>query len=196
MTEADYLAVYVRTDARHCSVEALGDLEYPGDLNKCIPLASTFPNGLKVDLDPGAGDMVTDFVNNSFRVLIASQKARAILESEGVERRIVEYLPIVLRDKRRKPLKGPFFVVNVLASVPCFDWKRSTYQTYPNKPRKISPSSLTVLHVVPEAIPPDAKLFRVDEVKRELVVRADLLERIKREGCEGLCVVPMGEERI
>jgi len=196
MTERDYLALHLRTDPRFCSVKELGDLQNEGDLTKAVPLAHTFPESLQVDLSPKGGDMITDFVSNIFRILIVSQKARSILEDEGIRGDQVEYLPIALRDKRKKPLKESFFIVNVLRAVDCFDWKRSVYKTYKNSPREISSASLEVLHVLPEAIPGDAKLLRLGELRRELILRADLLERLKREGCDGLSVIEMGKERI
>jgi hypothetical protein len=196
MTERDYLALYLQTDPRFCSVEELGDLQNEGDLTKAIPMAERLPNGLQADLAQCGGDMITDFVDNIFRILIVSQKARSILEDEGTKGDQVEYLPIALRDKRQKPLKEPFFVVNLLRTIDCFDWKRSVYKTYKGCPREISSASLRVLHVLPEAIPEDAKLFRLGELRREIILRADLLERLKREGCDGLSVIEMGKERI
>jgi hypothetical protein len=196
VTEQDYSAVHIPKDPRFCLVEQLGDLEDEGALSEAIPFAKRFPKKLVVDLAPDGGDMITDFVNNIFRILIASRKAREILEAEGIIGDQVEYLPLTLRDRRRKQIKEPFFIVNTLRTVDCFDWKRSVYKTYTTNPREISPASLRVLHVTPDTIPEDAKLFRMGELREEIIVRADLVDRLKREGCEGLAVAAMGQRRI
>lgn len=197
MTEKDYVAVYVQTDPRFCYVDFLGDLENQGDFSDAVPRKHQFPAGLKVDLSPDGGDMITDFVNNGERILIASRRAKDLLEKEGIGAKAAEFLgPIVLRDRRRKAIKEPYYIVNVLTTVECFDWKKSVYETFDNSPREISPVSLEVLHIHAEKVPRGVKLFRIAEIKRELIIRTDLLETLRGAGCEGLCVVPMGEERI
>jgi hypothetical protein len=196
MTENDYLALYIQKDPRFCSVEKLGDFRSEGELAKASPMAHKVPKDLAIDLAQTAGDMITDIVDNIFSILIVSQKARSIMEDEGVRGDRAEYLPIILRDKRGRPIKEPYFIVNVLTVIDCFDWKRSIYKTFKSDPREIMANSIKVLHLVPDAIPKDAKLFRVGEVRRQVVLRADLIERLKNEGCDGLSLVEMGGRRL
>lgn len=192
--DGDYVALGMRTDPRHCFVDQLSDLQLASDLSQALPLADDFPKGFKVDLSPDGGDLVPDVVANAYDILIVSEKAKRVLEREGVGEGDVEYLPIVLRDKRRKAFKEAFFIVNLLTTVDCFDWERSTYKTYDKKPRKLM--TVKVLHVRPEAIPEDAKVFRLGELLNEVILRADLLEHLEKEGCQGPCVLPMGQKRI
>jgi hypothetical protein len=193
-TEVDYAAIGLQKDPRYCCVKDMGDLERPGDLSVARPVGPRFPDGLKVSVAQDCGDLVPDFVDNIFRVLIVSEKARRFLEGEGIGKNRAEYLPIVLGDKRGKSLGEAFFIVNILTAVGCFDWDRSTYKTYKGSPREIM--SVKILHVRAEAIPEDAMLFRVGERLHEIVIRTDLLGRLRAAGCDGLEVIPMGEKRL
>lgn len=151
-----------------------------------------FPAGVELDLAKDGGNLLTDFIENIHSVVIVSAKARAIMEAEGLGEELVQFLPITLRNKRGKKVPEPYFIANALLSPECFDWDRSEYKTFPGK-RKISSTSLRRLHVLEEKLPDTAKFFRVGELKNRLLIRSDLLKRLKAEGCTGISVYAMGE---
>lgn len=45
-----------------------------------------------------------------------------------------------------------------------------------------------------EVIPEDAKFFCLGEQADRLIIRSDLVERLKAEGCTGLSLLAMGDE--
>lgn len=136
--------------------------------------------------------MLCDFVPNLSMALVLSEAATGLLHAEGVEGDdVIEYLPITLLDKRGRPTRAPYFLVNPLLKVACMDEKASEFLK--------SPVNETVLSVerlrLEEArIPPGAKLFRLGECTEVIVIRSDLVQRIQEAGLTGLVVKAQGED--
>jgi hypothetical protein len=186
---------HIRSDSRFCQVENL-DEKYKEyfRLLEAVPMGKTFPASLEVDMAADGGDLVTDFVNNIHTNVMVSEKARAVLEAEGVRDPDVEYLPFFLKNKKGRRLKEQFFIANVLRTVPCFDWKRSEYKTLRNRPKEISRTSLRKLHILEDRVPSDLRFFRMAEFTDPTLIRSDLLERLRAEGCTGMSVIPLGDK--
>ncbi|XDD44677.1 DUF1629 domain-containing protein (plasmid) [Leptospira sp. WS60.C2] len=189
----EYFVFSARTDPRFCSVENLDEkIEEYWLLSECVRMGNRFPKSVVLDLTKDAGDYITDFINNIHSVVIVSQQVKAVFEAEGIGDEKVEYLPIGLRDKKKKRLKEQYFIANALVKVDCFDWKNSTYATYPKKPNKIVFSSLRKLVLREDQIPNDAKFFRLGELTDKILIRSDLLNRLKAEELTGMSVTAMG----
>ena len=149
--------------------------------------------GTTFSLSEDGGDMLCDFVANTSGVLIVSARARAVLEAEEVKgEEQVEYLPFTLKDKRGRPTKGEYFIANILRTVACMDRDKSDFTQSPvTKTKLLGVDNLTV---VPTKIPKDLKLFRLGEYPRVIVIRSDLVKRIKAEKLTGLTVREQGED--
>lgn len=192
MARHEYFTFVINSDTRVGTVENLGDtFEDYWLLNEGAPVGSLYPPKVEVSLTKKAGDMITDFVDNIHSVVIVSEKARAILEQAGLGSDKVEFLPLTLKDRRRKKVPEPYFIANALECIDCFDWERSTYALYPNK-RKVVRTSLEKLHVLEDRIPETATFFRLGELRHTLLIRSDLLEKLNAAGCTGISVAAMG----
>lgn len=158
-------------------------------LSDGIPVASYLPPSTELSLYSGAGDMLTDFVGNPDRVLYVSQRARDLMLQQGLSEDLVEYLPFILVDKRGRRLQEQYFIANPLLRVPCLERSLSKYRLNSDDPNDIG--RIHVLHLV-EDLPQEARLFRVAEFTRLMVIRSDLLETLQHAGLTGLHVQPVG----
>lgn len=188
-----YFTVSSSQDERVIQVHDLPDqVEHYYRLTDAVPVGNLFPPSTVLSVHPRSGDMLTDFIDNSDAVLEVSANAREVLLAHGVGENAAEYLPFILHDKQGRVVKERYFVVNLLHSVACFDLAKSKYKTYPNKPGKIY--GIRSIHLREEQIPPDAKLFRLAEYTRFIIIRSDLVEAIQKAGLTGLAVLPLGAD--
>ncbi|NMO23559.1 hypothetical protein HPC49_53185 [Pyxidicoccus fallax] len=196
MDRLGYFLFSVRRDPRFCEIEEVDEkVEKGWKLANGERMGEFFPSTVELQLAMDGGDWVTDFINNINQVVILSRKARLIFEVEGVGEEQVEYLPFVLKDRRGHVIDDEqFYVANALVKVDCFDWQRSVYKTFSHAPREIIYPSLRRMCLREEAIPEDAKFFRLGEQTDRYIIRSDLVERLKAEGCTGLSLRAMGED--
>lgn len=188
----NFLIVTGSDDPRLAYIENIGSNVYDkSKMTAGVSLKKDFSKATTFNLSEDGGDMLADFVDNTSGVLIASSTARAVLESEGVKDAEAEYLPFTLKDKRGRPTRSEFFVVNLLRKVACMDQDKSDFTQSPvNKTKILGVSSLTV---VSSKIPKDVKLFRLGEHPRVIVIRSNLVKRIKAEKLTGLSFREQGE---
>lgn len=196
MKNYDYYCIRTLSDPKLGRIENIDKrVKKSYNLRKGIPMGNLFPPETKLDIadTPGSGDMLADFLRNIHRSIIISSKVKDILMEEGVDETQVEYLPFILRDKKRRVIKDVrYYVANSLVKVDCMDKENSIYKPDfddPEKARRIS-----ALHVNHDAIPEDAKFFRLGELSRLTLIRSDLLERLKAEGVTGINAFAMGDE--
>ncbi len=189
-----YFTVARSTDERGIRVKDLSyKVERYFELSNAVPVGSrVFPPSTVLSIDPRSGDMLTDFIDNPDAVLYVSANAREVLFAKGVGDTAAEYLPFILHDKQGRVVKEQYFIVNLLRSIPCFDRKRSNFETYPHKPDKIS--LIWSIQLLEEQIPEDAKLFRMAEATDFIIIRSDLWEAIQKAGLTGLEVKALGED--
>jgi hypothetical protein len=158
-------------------------------LSSCVSLKGIISESTTFSLSQEGGDMLTDIVDNISGELIVSSRAREVLESEGVTGDVVEYLPFTLKDKRGRRTKGQFYLANLLLKVDCMDREKSDFSVSDFDGRVLGVDTLKVLN---EKIPPEAKLFRLGEYTRLIVIRSDLVRRINDEKLTGLTVCEQG----
>jgi len=156
-----------------------------------VPLASQFPPTTEIRLSSKSGNRFTDFIYTIARVILASPRAWDLLRAEGVKEEHAEYLPFILKDRKGRVRPEKYGFVNPLLKVPCFDFEKSDYGRLPKEtPGRLA--GITRLHILPEKVPEDAKLFRLAEDTRTTLMRRDLLEKLQAAGMEGLRSLPLG----
>ncbi|MCP3168176.1 imm11 family protein [Myxococcus qinghaiensis] len=193
MARHEYSIFVINNDARVGVIENLDDtFDDYWMLNEGVALGDKYPPKLDLTLSKKGGDMVTDFIDNIHKVVLISEKARGIMEQAGLGPEQVEFLPFTLKDRKRKKVPEPYFIANALQCFDCFDWDRSEYDLYPTK-RKVVSTSLSKLYVLEDKVPKDALFFRLDELKNRILIRSDLLEKLRAAGCDGISVAAMGE---
>lgn len=193
MPELSYSTLLLhREDVRAAYIADISaNFNQSDELTDGVSLKGALSESHTFSLSPKGGDLLGDFIPNISRTLIASSRAREVLESEGVTGDSVEYLPFTLLDKRGRRVKKQFYVVNLLQRVSCMDRKDSDFVGSKIDGEVLTLSSLKLLE---ERIPPEAKLFRLDEFPETLIIRSDLVQRLRDEKLTGFVVRALGED--
>ncbi len=135
------------------------------------PAKGWFPSGVIFDLEKDSGIKVADAIPNTLALLVLSQRLRdALLKELGP--RVVEFLPVRVRNQKKKLVPGPYFVGNVLDSVACMDARKSEFRMNPVLKDQVQ--TFMRLALDERKIPEDKRLFRLGEQMRLVIVRADL----------------------
>lgn len=135
------------------------------------PARGWFPPGVVFDLHKESGLKLADAIPNTLALLVLSQRLRdALLKELGP--RAVEFLPVRVRNQKKKPVPGPYFVANVLDSVACMDARKSQFRMNPVLKDQVQ--TFMRLALDERKIPEDKRLFRLGEQMRLIIVRADL----------------------
>ncbi|WP_095956610.1 imm11 family protein [Corallococcus macrosporus] len=178
-------------DARAVEIVDLPDkVERYFYLHDGVPCASYMPPSAELSLNEGAGDMLTDFIDNPDRVLYVSSRAQEVLASRGLIGGAIELLPFVLLDKRGRRVRDPYAIANPLMRVECLDLERSKCRRRTGGQNQIV--EVKLLHVREDAIPEQAQLFRLAELPKLMVIRSDLLAALQEAGITGVAVHPVG----
>ncbi|KFA88496.1 imm11 family protein [Archangium violaceum] len=152
-------------------------------LKEGVPCKEWFPEGLIFDLSKERGSKLTDSILNTSALLVVSAKLKGILERETLKGTI-EFLPVRLRTPRKKVLDTPYFIANVLGTVACMDAKKSDFTMDTIVKDQVQRFRRLVLQE--KKIPKDAKIFRLAEQSRLILVREDLGQTILDEDCTGM----------
>ena len=178
-------------DARWATVNSFPGITGSHRLSEGVPVGADFPPSVELSLAPNWGSLTTGFLNNTRRLMIAEERAKQFLERQGLDEPSVEYLPFILRNKKGRVVDKQYYVVNPLRKFDCLDRGRSDFRTRADGVTVVVVASMRV-HA--ERIPEDAKLFRLGEKPRIILLRSDLLEGIRAEGFSGVAITAMGEE--
>jgi hypothetical protein len=152
-------------------------------LKKGVPCKDWFPEGLIFDLSKEKGSKLTDSIPNTSALLVVSAKLKGILEKE-TPKGTIEFLSVRLRTPRKKVLDAPYFIANVLGTVACMEAKKSDFTMDSIIKDQVLYFRRLVLQE--KKIPKDAKIFRLAEHSRLILVRDDLGQAIVDEDCTGM----------
>lgn len=158
---------------------AIADWKY----DEGIPLAAGYPAGGSVHFSknfPDARELL-DFQPNTLGSLITSRKVRTVLEQAGVAN--VEYLPVSIENHRGTVVGADYAFANVLGSEAAIDLEKSDYRM--DNLEKDQIDRMRELVLAPQRISPDARLFRLKEMRRTFLVRDDLRQALLAAGVTG-----------
>lgn len=180
-------------DPKACSIERRpAGIVKSWRLKKGMPLGGDLPPTAEFQMDKGAGEWAPDFLDNILSLLMVSAKVRSLLETAGVND--VEYLPFVLLNKKGKAVSRDYCIVNLLGGVDCLNAERSEFDMSAMEPDQIANLYRLNLHL--DKIPPDKKLFRLQQMKHEYIIRSDLLSLLTEHGVTGLTKLDLDTEII
>ena len=146
-----------------------------------IPCADWFPPGQIFKLASGRGIRLADSIPNVLALVFASAKLKALLEKDSDAR--FEFLPIQIRDLKKRIVKAPYHIANLLDIVECVDKKRSDFEMQLIIKDQVDHFRRLVLDE--RKIPKGKKIFRLAEKTRLIIVREDLMQAIRDSGCTG-----------
>ncbi len=193
MSNFKYYIHGLNLDEKVGSIEFLPGVDNNYKLNEGVKMGADFPSSVELSIAPDSGNIITDFIDNIDKLIIPSEEAKELLIKEGMTDEVVEYLPFNLKNKNGRLVKDKqYHVANLLRSVDCLDRKKSDYAA-----RKDGSKIVVIrkLYLDEKKIPEDAKLFRLGECPKYIIIRSDLLQAIQDAGLTGLCVMEQGKIR-
>lgn len=153
-------------------------------------------DGIEFQLRKETGNQLTDFLYSVDGLLVISPPVRQLLTDQGLGPEDVEFVPFKLKDKKGKPVAKPYCVANPLRRVACLDTERSDCKLFTNPVSGEQKWMIETVVLREDAIPPDARLFRLAEKPSHTVlIRSDLLDLIRKAGLTGLVARAQGEPR-
>jgi hypothetical protein len=151
-------------------------------LHEGVSVKSWFPTDTVFQLADDYGIKLTDSIPNTLHLLIVSDKLKGILEEKSGAP--IEFLPVRIRNHKGRIIPEPYFIANPLGTVECVDRERSKFDTSAIRPDQVF--TFFRLALDSARIPPDAKLFRINEQRDLIIVRQDLADDILLAGCDGM----------
>ena len=128
------------------------------------------------------GMNLNDYVRNKYGWLIISERFKLILEKFNVEN--IEYLPIQINNHKGRLASKDYWIANFIKLTKAVDRESSTFEASPLDESKVfSFDKLVLTDEVEKAGP---LIFRMDEEPMMILVREDLVSRIKEEGLTGM----------
>ena len=166
-----------------CSLDSMKGFDDDWQLLDGIPLAGSFPASAKFQFDPDdpTGIKLTDSLYNADRLVVASERLRALLEEARVP--LVEYLPVPVHNHKKRPVGEPYCIVHPLQPVDCLvidacepRWSRLDKTNIDRLKRFVIDES----RVAPERL-----LFRAKHYNRAILVHRSLARKIDAAGLTG-----------
>jgi hypothetical protein len=161
-------------------------------LDATAPLGDAFPLDATYKVDLRAGHMVADILPNFLLVLMVSGRMRALMEEADIKN--VEYLRFSLLDKKRKPVGQDFYIAHLIGSVDCFDAERSKVRMSHIRPGQIA--DIYRLNLLLDKIPPEQKLFRLQQRPATFIIRSDFLQVLQAQGITGYRILNLDTDVI
>ena len=147
-----------------------------------IPSSSWFPEGVVLDLSADHGIRLADAVPNAHSLLVVSEKLKKVLENCGAT---FEFFEVKLRNQRGRMVPEPFFVAHLLDIVECVDKEQSEFEMSHILRDQVLYFSRCVLDET--RIPERAKIFRLQEKKKVIIVTVSFArEIIRQHKCVGI----------
>jgi hypothetical protein len=158
-------------------------VEHPKEhlLHAGVKVADLFP-ALTFDLEDGPGVKMGDHIPNALGLLLVSERLKAVLEARADAE--IEYIPIAVRDRNKRPSRKRYFIANVLGELDCMDRGRSDLDVSDIDPDVADRIRTLVLD--PAKIGVDVKLFRLKGAHHLFLVREDLCHEILDAGMTGI----------
>jgi hypothetical protein len=143
-----------------------------------ISLLQEFPKGAAVSFSDNHPDArkLYDFQRNTLDAFIISPRVRQLLESLEITN--AEYLPVDIKDHKGEVVGKDYAILNLLGGEDAIDMERGDYKLNSLNPDQIW--RIKRLALKPQAIRPEAKMFRCTRRRRLVLIREDVHEAFKK----------------
>lgn len=179
-------------DPTFCVIEHLPESlqEKRWRIPKGLRMDHRYPSGVRLQMGSRhPGIVVPDRIKNLVSYCLVSQKLKDLLESE-VETEI-EFLSFMLYNHKGRVAKDDCYIVNVIGTEDCVDLSRTEAREDPSVRGTFM--SLRKLYLDDSRINPRAKLFRIRQMPKVMIIRDDLRKVLKEHNITGVKYVEMGE---
>ena len=125
------------------------------------------------------------WVSTPFGWLLIGERFKGLLEKTGLAQ--VEYLPLRMKNHKKKLVEGSYWIVNFLVLTEAVDRDQSAFEVDAGDDNKIFRFDRLVLRSEIEAKGP--AVFRLKEQPYLILVREDIAAQIREAGFTGLRLV-------
>jgi len=155
--------------------------------DKGIPLLKNYPSRdiaiMVYDTDELYEDReeLYDFLPNMDNTLVANIKVKEILEELGVEN--IEFLPITIWDREKKPIEADYYIINPVGSVEIIDMEKSKYRMGALIKDQIKRIKNLVINR--NAVTEKDKLFRATTKLDQIFINEEIRQAFIKAGIKG-----------
>lgn len=184
MTQSSYVIWTTKRVDHACVLEPLDGVEDIFEFARGVPRTASFPSDacFSMNLDYPRDMVVTDNLNNVNRMIIASTKLKELLHARGLVK--VEYLPVAIRNHKKKLLPEPYYIVHPIEPVDCLEIDKCGARWGNVAADKIK---FVKQLIIDEArVDPARELLRLKFFYEVIVARRDLAQAIDAAGCTGV----------
>lgn len=136
------------------------------------------------------GIKLSDNLENTFGYWVISGALKTVLEREAHTE--IEFLPVAIINHKGRRADGEFFIANPFAIEDCVDRSGSDVDESAMSPGFFG--GIYRLALDTTRIPPEARLFRLKQMPKIIIIRDDLRAALDAEGLTGLRYIAMGED--
>lgn len=141
-----------------------------------------FPDDVMFDLSDDYGIRLADSIPNVLGFLIVSDKLKHILEDQSSTE--IEFLPVGIRNQKKRPVDRPYYVANVLGTLACVDIEQSDFTMDAIDKEHVDWFRRLVLDE--SRIGTNHNIFRLAELPGLILVREDLVDAVLEQDCTGI----------
>jgi hypothetical protein len=185
-----YYTFKMSNDTSLAFIDEFEGIASPWDLKEGVRLGEKFPPTVKAYLDKRYGDLLTDYLSNTSKMVPISEKMKTIFEDSGLNEKRVEYLPFQLYNLKKRKVKKQYYIANALEKVYCIDQARSKLSW--NSEDEIN--DVEILYLDHNRIPKESCFFRLEEAPKYIVIGENLVNKLKAADISGLELIPEGED--
>ena len=187
-----YFIFLTSDDPTFCVIKKLPESldEKRWRIPKGLRMDHRYPSGVRLQMGSGfSGIVVPDMIENLVNYCLVSQKLKDLLESEVKTE--IEFLPFMLYNHKGRVARDDCYIVNVIGTEDCVDLSRTEAREDPSVRGTFM--SLRKLYLDDSRINPRAKLFRIQQMPKVMIIRDDLRKVLKEHNMTGIKYVEMGE---
>jgi hypothetical protein len=158
--------------------------------HKGIPLANEFPKNASIQFTPNfpKARKLEDFQPNLMSLLIVSPRVREVIQALEVKN--AEFLPVTVKDQKKKTVANDYAILNVLGAEDAIDLSRSKVEMDTIIDGNIAQVRKLALK---KKIDPAAKIFRCEKHTRLILVRDDVRAAFEKARLTGCKLVPIAD---
>lgn len=142
-------------------------------LTRGIAVGNEFPSDIVFDLSPDNGIELTDSLGNTDLLHVVSERLKTVVEATKVP---VEFHPVKIRNRKKRVVPDPYYVMNLLGPQDAMDRKKSEWDESDLEAGQAQRIYRLVLD--PKKVPKEAQLFRLSVDPVVVLVQADLAREI------------------
>lgn len=189
--KSNYLVLEKNMVENACVLSELIGVEDEWQLNRGIPRSKDFPQNAVFQMDPELpyDTILQDSLFNLDGLVVGSRRLKDFIEK--AEPKSIEYLPVKIRNHKKKIVSKDYFIIHPLIEVDCIDVNKSKARYSEIAEKELD--QVKQLVIDEEKIPPQLTMFLLKNFYTPILVRRDFTALITKEGFTGIRWVELSD---